>query len=117
MNLKFIGLKKLLAEEMSPKSIKTVIKPNQILLSDKAVRDLFINKWDSKKNIINKNGRSSKLIPNIPKPKLGSIKVEKAIRKPKININLSEFNIFFAKWARQDSNLRPTDYESVALTN
>ena len=92
MNLKFIGLKKLLAEEMSPKSIKTVIKPNQILLSDKAVRDLFINKWDSKKNIINKNGRSSKLIPNIPKPKLGSIKVEKAIRKPKININGRDLN-------------------------
>ena len=53
----------------------------------------------------------------MPKPKLGSTKVEEAIRNPTTNINLSEFNIFFAKWARQDSNLRPTDYESVALTN
>jgi hypothetical protein len=23
----------------------------------------------------------------------------------------------FSSWARQDSNLRPTDYESAALTN
>ena len=117
MNLKFIGLKKLFAEEMSPKRIKTVIRDNQILLSNEVKTDLFSNKWDNKKNKININGRSSKLIPNIPKPKLGSIKVEEAIRNPTININLSEFNIFFAKWARQDSNLRPTDYESVALTN
>ena len=117
MNLKFIGFKKLFADEMSPKSINTVMRDNQILLLNKVKSDLFNNIWDNRKNIINKNGRSSKLIPNIPKPKLGRIKVEKATSNPIVNINLSEFNIFFSKWARQDSNLRPTDYESVALTN
>ena len=30
--------------------------------------------------------------------------------------NINNTNLFF-KWAWQDSNLRPTDYESVALTN
>ena len=30
--------------------------------------------------------------------------------------NINNINLFL-KWAWQDSNLRPTDYESVALTN
>ena len=112
-----MGSKKLFTEEISAKNIKRAIKNNQILICEKDKLDLFTNKFASKKNTITRNGKSSKLIPNIPKPKFGSIKVEKDIKKPTVNINLSEFNIFFAKWARQDSNLRPTDYESVALTN
>ena len=47
---------------------------------------------------------------NLKKPG-GEIK-ETAARKPKKN----KYNFSF-KWAWQDSNLRPTDYESVALTN
>ena len=112
-----MGSKKLFTEEISAKNIKRAIKNNQILICEKDKLDLFTNKFASKKNTITRNGKSSKLIPNIPKPKFGSIKVEKDIKKPTVNTNLSEFNIFFAKWARQDSNLRPTDYESVALTN
>ena len=41
----------------------------------------------------------------------GEIK-ETATREPK----KIKYNFSF-KWAWQDSNLRPTDYESVALTN
>ena len=41
----------------------------------------------------------------------GDIK-ETETREP--NKNIPSFSF---KWAWQDSNLRPTDYESVALTN
>ena len=41
----------------------------------------------------------------------GDIK-ETETREP--NKNIPNFSF---KWAWQDSNLRPTDYESVALTN
>ena len=33
------------------------------------------------------------------------------------NVPNTKFVTFSFKWAWQDSNLRPTDYESVALTN
>ena len=39
--------------------------------------------------------------------------IEMANNEPKVKY----FNLLFNKWAWQDSNLRPTDYESVALTN
>ena len=45
-------------------------------------------------------------------PILGGIISERAKSAPE-NSNI----IFFTKWDWQDSNLRPTDYESVALTN
>ena len=62
-------------------------------------------------------GRSSRFIPKKFIPTFGRIKVENARRVPKRKIAISESIIFLYKWARQDSNLRPTDYESVALTN
>ena len=54
---------------------------------------------------------SEKLNPSIFKNSGGEV-IERAINDPKNN----KVNLFF-KWAWQDSNLRPTDYESVALTN
>ena len=61
------------------------------------------------KNMIIKKSENS-IISNLRKP--GGETKETEIMEPKVN----NFN-FALKWAWQDSNLRPTDYESVALTN
>ena len=61
------------------------------------------------KNKIIKKSENS-IISNLRK--LGGETKETEIIAPKIN----NFN-FALTWAWQDSNLRPTDYESVALTN
>jgi hypothetical protein len=42
------------------------------------------------------------------------IQIAVAIENPPIS---RDFLIWALLWARQDSNLRPTDYESAALTN
>ncbi len=60
----------------------------------------FLNLFVNKTRKIAIKGISSKLIPKKFKPKFEGI--NKVIAKIE---------------ARQDSNLRPTDYESVALTN
>ena len=50
-------------------------------------------------------------------PILGGI-IKERHSKPPINLKLIFLSILpLNKWAWQDSNLRPTDYESVALTN
>ena len=50
-------------------------------------------------------------------PILGGIIKERPSKLP-INLKLIFLSIVLLnKWAWQDSNLRPTDYESVALTN
>ena len=60
------------------------------------------------KKIIGISEYSNKNIFPIP----GGIIKERANSAPDINRVT-----FLTKWAWQDSNLRPTDYESVALTN
>ena len=84
---------------------------NLVTLSDKS-KVLFF-KIKSRNNIkekinIRKSESSIKLSLRNPG---GEIK-ESETREPNKNI----FSFSF-KWAWQDSNLRPTDYESVALTN
>ena len=116
-NLRFVGLKKSLLEETNANNTNDNPRYPQVLLIEILSQDLFFIKCKSKKQNTNINGMSSKLIPKKSNPKLGRIKVDRASKIPKNKISFSEFNIFFNKWARQDSNLRPTDYESVALTN
>ena len=63
------------------------------------------------KNTVTISARSEKFNPKKFKNWGGEV-IDKVKRVP-ININIA----LLFKWAWQDSNLRPTDYESVALTN
>ena len=63
------------------------------------------------------SGKSSKFIPPISNPKFGGMRRESAKILPMFFELIFTIFINLFKWARQDSNLRPTDYESVALTN
>ena len=62
---------------------------------------------------------NNKTIAKSDKSKINKLKncggevIEMANKEPKVKY----FILLFNKWAWQDSNLRPTDYESVALTN
>ncbi len=72
---------------------------------------LEITKLYSRIKNANNTNTSEMSIPNTLGVKLGGTNNEDKIKNPTIE------TLFLIKWARQDSNLRPTDYESVALTN
>ena len=75
--------------------------------------NFFVNK--TKKIVI--KGMSSKLIPKKFKPKFEGINKVIAKIDPIRREFIRLIIVYYSLWARQDSNLRPTDYESVALTN
>ena len=62
-------------------------------------------------------GKSFKFKPKKLNRNSVGITNESAKKVPICFVDKTKLLLTLFKWARQDSNLRPTDYESVALTN